>query len=88
MIVNSAVLLLSIEVSIQNVMIVVITEEGRGHMRQALMNTLNSFNEGRECPNCNNNSMTEEVQFIQTSQFLHLQIASRGGKRCIPLQDF
>ena len=72
------------EESIQNVMIVVIT----GDMRQALMNTLNSFNEGRDCPNCDNNGMTEQVQFIETSQFFHLQIASTGGKGCIPLQDF
>ena len=38
--------------------------------------------------NLENIGMTEKVQFIQTSQFFHIQIASRGGKRCILLQDF
>ena len=69
-------------------MVVVLTEEGIADMRQAVMNTLNSFNQGRGCPNCGNIGMREEVEFIQTSQFFHIQIASRGGKRCIPLQDF
>ena len=44
--------------SIQNVLVVVLTEQGIVNMRQGVMDTLNSFNEGRECPNCNNNGMT------------------------------
>ncbi len=74
--------------SIQNVMTVPITGEEIADMREALMNRLNNFNEVRQCRNCNNEGLTEKVQFIQTGQFFHLQIASIGEIPCIPLQDF
>jgi len=74
--------------SIQNVMIVVIRGEERGDMREALINRLKYFNDVRECPNCKHKGMTENLQFIQTGQFFHLQIASIGEIPCIPLQDF
>ena len=66
--------------SIQNVMIVVLTQEGIVDMRQAVMNTLNSFNQNRGCPYCPNIGMTEEVEFIHTSHFFHIQIASINSR--------
>merc|ERR1712105_97197 len=76
------------EESIQNVMTVPITGEEIADMREALMNRLNNFNEVGQCRNCNNEGITEKVQFIQTGQFFHLQIASIGEIPCIPLQGF
>merc|ERR1712105_142549 len=55
------------EESIQNVMTVPITGEEIADMREALMNRLNNFNEVRQCRNCNNEGITEKVQFIQTA---------------------
>ena len=69
-------------------MIVVIRGEETGDMREALINRLKYFNDVRQCPNCKHKGMTEDVQFIQTGQFFHLQIASIGEIPCIPLQDF
>ena len=67
-------------------MIVFLVQEGIAYMRQAVLNTLQSFNNERGCPYCLNIGMKEEWQFIHTWQFFHIQIASLSS-RCILLQN-
>ena len=67
-------------------MIVFLVKEGIVDMRQALMNTLNSFNQQRDCPYCLNVGIKEKWQFNHTWQLFLLQIASLSS-RCILLQN-
>ena len=74
--------------TIENVLLVTLTQDGIDSMRQALQDTLKrTFNEHRHCENCNETGIYEDLQILETNQFFHILIISPSG-RCVPLQDF
>ena len=75
--------------TIENILLVTLTQDGIDSMRQALQDTLKrTFNEHRHCENCNQTGIYEDVQILETNQFFHILITSTFGRRCFPLQEF
>ena len=72
----------SFSATIDNFLVLVLTQQGTDSMRQAIQDKLQSFNEGRICRSCRYRGMTEDVVFHTTKQFFHIQITSPFG-RCI-----
>ena len=56
------------DVTIGNVLLVTLTQDGIDSMRQALQDTLKrTFNEHRHCENCNETGVYEDVQILKTN---------------------
>ena len=75
--------------SIENVLVVILTQDGIYSMRQALQDKLQrNFNDHRRCENCDQTGIYEDVQIVETNQFFHIVMTSPFGRRCFPLQEF